>query len=61
VGRGRTDAHIGKAKCLRERVGLPLGFGRADAVLHYGGRPLWHVERFEQLLVAWRPGSVSPQ
>lgn len=47
--------YVGKAKCLRERVGLLLDFGRGDPVMHYGGRPLWQVERFEQLLVAWRP------
>jgi hypothetical protein len=32
--------YIGKAKCLRERVGLPLDFGRGDPVMRYGGRPL---------------------
>jgi hypothetical protein len=31
--------YIGKAKCLRERVGLLLDFGRGDPVMHYGGRP----------------------
>lgn len=42
---GAQTLYIGKAACLRERVGLLLDFGRGDDVMHYGGRLLWQVER----------------
>jgi hypothetical protein len=51
---GAQTLYIGKAKCLRERVGLLLDFGRGDAVMHYGGRLLWQIESFEALLIVWR-------
>jgi hypothetical protein len=36
----------------RGRIGLLVQFARGDAVIHYGGRLLWQVERCERLLVA---------
>jgi hypothetical protein len=51
---GAQTLYIGKAKSLRERVGVLLDFGRGDAVMHYGGRLLWQVERCEDLVVAWQ-------
>jgi hypothetical protein len=50
------DAYVlyfGKAKSLRERVGLYLDFGAGKNVMHFGGRYLWHLDRTDLLQIAW--------
>jgi hypothetical protein len=46
--------YIGKAACLRQRVGLLLDFGRGGDVMHYGGRLLWQMVGIEDVVMAWR-------
>ena len=50
------DAYVlyfGKAKNLRDRLGLYLDFGAGSNVMHFGGRYLWHLDHTETLQVAW--------
>jgi hypothetical protein len=51
---GAQTVYIGKAKCLRERVGELLEFADGRPVRHWGGRLLWQLERCEDLLLCWR-------
>lgn len=51
------DAYVlyfGKADVLRDRIGLYFSFGAGQNVMHYGGRYLWHLDKTEELVVAWK-------
>jgi len=52
------DAYVlyfGQTKVLRDRIELYLAFGAGQNVMHSGGRYLWHLDRTEDLIVAWWP------
>ncbi|MGU7781354.1 hypothetical protein [Burkholderia sp. PU8-34] len=54
---GATLVYVGKAageKGLRQRLGELVRFAYGANVGHRGGRLLWHLPDWEQLLVRWR-------
>jgi hypothetical protein len=49
--------YLGKAASLSERIGLLVDFSRAGpdrSVFHQGGKLLWQLDCFDELLVAWK-------
>ena len=54
---GATLVYVGKAagaKGLRQRLGELVRFAYGANVGHRGGRMLWHLPDWEELLVRWR-------
>lgn len=51
---GSKVVYIGKATCLKKRVGQLLRFGAGSAVGHWGGRYLWQLADSDNLLIAWK-------
>jgi len=44
----------GSAATLKKRLKQYLDFGKGKAVGHYGGRLIWQIEHYSELVVAWK-------
>jgi GIY-YIG catalytic domain len=51
--------YIGKATSLKSRVRQYLGFGQGKNIGHYGGRLIWQIKYYKDLVVCWK--SLSTQ
>jgi len=51
---GKAGRAPGSRRGLRARLREYAAFGSGKAVGHRGGRAIWHLDDYAQLLVAWR-------
>ncbi len=47
--------YIGKATSLRKRLRQYLHFGQGKNVGHYGGRYIWQLSHYAELVFCWKP------
>jgi len=56
---GATVAYIGRSdSSIRERVSTLLDFGQGKPVAHWGGRYIWQIQNYMELVVCWKTCSV---
>lgn len=53
--------YIGKATSLRSRLRQYFGFGQGKNIGHYGGRLIWQLKYFKDLVVCWKSLTIDPR
>ena len=45
----------GSSSNLKNKINQYLNFGKGKPASHYGGRYIWQLSNYKNLLVAWKP------